>query len=133
MQEQVVKLLKRLEKVEEQLGQADVLSNQKLYKELAQEHSYLLEVQECYNLYHSSQKQLQESQLLLKSETDPEFIEVIRSEIEALEKQIPLNYNRLETLLIPPDPRDSRTVIIEIRAGTGGDEAAIFVGDCVRM
>lgn len=133
MEEQILKLLKRLEKLEEHLGHADVLADQKRYRELAQEHAYLSEVKEHWDRCSSLQKQLAESQLLLKTEKDPEFIETIRQEISSLEAQLISLQNRLETLLIPPDPHDSRTVIIELRAGTGGDEAAIFVGDCVRM
>ena len=133
MRERVIKLLKRFEKVEELLGHSDVLTDQKRYKELAQEHSYLSEVKDYWDRYTSFERQLEESQALLKSEKDPEFIEVIRQEIASLESQATSLYSRLEAFLIPPDPRDSRTIILEIRAGTGGDEAAIFVGDCVRM
>ena len=70
---------------------------------------------------------------MLKSEKDPEFLEIIRQEIATLQSNLVASQKRLEALLIPPDPRDSRNIIMEIRAGTGGDEAAIFVGDCVRM
>ncbi len=133
MEEQLLKLLKRFEKVEYLLGQADVLADQQQYRELAQEHAYLTEVKDLWQRYEKAKKQLEENQLLLKSEKDLEFQEVIREEIASLESSIASSYNKLEALLIPPDPRDSRTVIIELRAGTGGDEAAIFVGDCTRM
>lgn len=127
------KLLKRFEKVEDLLGQADVLADQQQYRELAQEHAYLTEVKEQWQKYQNCLKQLEENQLLQRTEKDPEFLEVIKDEIASLEPQIALTRHKLETLLIPPDPRDSRNVILELRAGTGGDEAAIFVGDCVRM
>lgn len=133
MDEQIRKLLKRFEKVEELLGQTDLLADQKQYRELAQEHSYLSEIKEQWLKYESLKKQLEENQQLLKTEKDPEFIEIIRQEIPFLEAEIANLRYRLESLLIPPDPRDSRNTILEIRAGTGGDEAAIFVGDCVRM
>ncbi len=68
-----------------------------------------------------------------QKEYDPEFASIIREEIVTLENSIVDLTKSLETLLVPPDPRDSRTIILELRAGTGGDEAAIFVGDCVRM
>jgi peptide chain release factor 1 len=133
MDEQIRKLLKRFEKVEELLGQADVLADQKQYRELAQEHSYLSEIKEQWRQYESLKRQLEENEQLLKTEKDPEFLEIVRQEIPSLEAEIAITQHRLESLLIPPDPRDNRNIILEIRAGTGGDEAAIFVGDCVRM
>ncbi len=133
MDEQVRKLLKQLEKVEELLGHADVLSDQKQYRQLAQEHAYLTEIKEHWQLCERYQKQIAENQQLLKSEKDLEFLEVVSQEIPHLQAELLAAEKRLEALLIPPDPRDSRTIILEIRAGTGGDEAAIFVGDCVRM
>jgi peptide chain release factor 1 len=133
MDEQIRKLLKRLEKVEEQLGHADVLADQKQYRELTQEHSYLRDVKEHWNLCERLEKQLGENEQLLRTEKDFEFLEVVRQEIPTLQANLAGARQRLETLLIPPDPRDSRNIIMEVRAGTGGDEAAIFVGDCVRM
>lgn len=133
MNEQVRKLLKRFEKVEELLGHSDLLADQKQYRELAQEHAYLTEVKEHWQRCESLGKQLEENDLLLRTEKDPEFLEIVRQEIPALQADLASTRQRLEALLIPPDPRDSRNIILEVRAGTGGDEAAIFVGDCVRM
>lgn len=133
MDAQIAKLLKRFEKVEELLGHADVLSDQKQYRELAQEHAYLTDIKELWQECIRLEKQLQESEQLLRSEKDPEFLDVVRQEIATIQSCLILSQKRLESLLIPPDPRDSRNIIMEIRAGTGGDEAAIFVGDCVRM
>lgn len=133
MEEQLRKLLKRFEKVEDLLGQPDVLSDQQQYRELAQEHSYLTEVKDQWQKYQSCQKRLEENRLLQKTEKDSEFLEMIKEEVASLEFQVASSLHALEALLIPPDPRDSRNVIIELRAGTGGDEAALFVGDCVRM
>jgi peptide chain release factor 1 len=133
MEEQIRKLLKQFEKVEELLGHADVLADQKQYKELAQEHSYLSEVKEHWQRCEKLKKQIDGNELLLKTEKDPEFLEIVRQEIPVLQSELAVARQRLESLLIPPDPRDSRNIIIELRAGTGGDEAAIFVGDCVRM
>jgi len=133
MNEQIRNLLARYDQVEELLGQPDVLSDQKKYRELAQEHAYLSDVKEHSNRIDKLQKQLVESQELSKIEEDPAFSEVIKQEIASLQEALIQANQRLETLLVPPDPRDSRSLILEIRAGTGGDEAAIFVGDCVRM
>lgn len=133
MEEQLRKLLKRVEKVEELLGQTDILADQLKYRELAQEHAYLTEVKEQWQRYQSYCKQLEDNLALQKSEKDSAFLEMIREEILSLEAAIATSRHKLETLLIPPDPRDSRNIILELRAGTGGDEAALFVGDCVRM
>ncbi len=133
MQERIHKLLARLGEVEELLGRSDVLANQKQYRELAQEHSYLIQMRDYFAQCEQIQKQLEENQSLLKEESDPEFLEVIRVEISVLEKALETARRKLENLLLPPDPNDSRNTIVEIRAGTGGDEAAIFAGDLVRM
>lgn len=133
MQEQIRKLLKRFEEVEELLGQAEVLADQKKYRELAQEHAYLTQVKEQWSHIQDLHKQIEDNGSLLKIEKDPEFQQFIRDEIVALESTATEARHQLENLLVPPDPRDSRNVILELRAGTGGDEAAIFVGDCVRM
>lgn len=87
MQEQMRKLLFRFEQVEELLARADVLSDQKRYQELAQEHSYLSEIKDKWLLCEDLQKQLEESQNLLKEEKDLVFADFIRQEIEELEKK----------------------------------------------
>ncbi len=133
MNEQIRKLLKRFEKVEELLGHADVLADQKQYRELAQEHAYLTDIKEHSHRCENLEKQIRDNEQLLRVEKDAEFLEVVRQEISLLQEHLATVKQQLETLLIPPDPRDSRNIILEIRAGTGGDEAAIFVGDCVRM
>ena len=133
MEEQIRKLLKRFEKIEELLGQHDVLSDQKKYRELAQEHAYLAQVKEQWQHIQGLSKQIEENGILLKNEKDAEFQQFIREEIASLESALANARHQLENLLVPPDPRDSRNVILELRAGTGGDEEAFFVGDCVRM
>ncbi|HSW86392.1 MAG TPA: peptide chain release factor 1 [Rhabdochlamydiaceae bacterium] len=133
MEERIRKLLDRFEKVEELLGQPEVLADQKQYRTLAQEHAYLSEVKDMWQQIERIQKQLEENHLLVKKETDPDFLEIAREEISSLEASLAASRGKLQNLLVPPDPRDSRNVILELRAGTGGDEAALFVGDCIRM
>lgn len=133
MQERISKLLSRLEQVEDLLGRSDVLSNQKEYKSLTQEHAYLSEIKEAVTSLETLKKQKDENQELLKIEKDLEFQNIIKEDLDSIEEQIVSTSKRIENLLVPPDPRDSRNIILELRAGTGGDEAAIFVGDCVRM
>jgi peptide chain release factor 1 len=133
MEQRVVKLIERLSEVEDLLGQPDTLSDQKLYKELTREHAYLSQVKEAWQQLQKIQKDLADSRQLLKEETDEELVGMLKEEIESLEKKMPAAQSKVETLLVPPDPNDSRNTIVEIRAGTGGDEAALFVGNIVRM
>lgn len=133
MEERIVKLLERFQQVEELLGHPESIQDQKQFRELGQEHAYLTEVRDVWTRLKILQKQLEENKELVKEEKDPEFSLVIREEIESLEKKNSELQAQLEILLVPPDPRDSRNIILEVRAGTGGDEAALFVGDCVRM
>lgn len=133
MEQKLQRLLDRFKEVEEALGNPDIHSDQKKYKELTQEHSYLFELKEVYEQLRKCEQDLKNSRALLKEEKDLEFSEMIREEVEKLEVQAAHLKSKLETLLVPPDPNDHANIIMEIRAGTGGDEAAIFVGDCVRM
>jgi hypothetical protein len=101
-------------------GHPEVLADQKQYRMLTQEHAYLSEAKEMWEILEGCGKQLEEDRLLLQLEKDPEMMAFLKEEIASLEaKQVQFN-SKLETLLVPPDPRDSRNIILEIRAGTGG-------------
>lgn len=131
--QKVFKLLARYAECEDALGRNDILSDQKLYKQLAQEHAYLFQVKKLWEEIEALKKNLSEYREILKKETDLEFVDLIKSEMPLLEERQVKLEEELESILIPPDPNDHRNSIVELRAGTGGDEAAIFVGDCVRM
>jgi peptide chain release factor 1 len=133
MESKISRLLKRFQEVESLLGNPDMFSDQNLYKELTQEHSYLSKLKDTWDYYKKIEKQLIENKDLLLNEKDPELISVIKEEISDLEKEEIITQKRLETILVPPDPKDSRNIIVEVRAGTGGDEASLFVADLVRM
>lgn len=133
IENKVQQLLMRLAEVEETLGHPDIFNDQKKYRELTQEHSYLADVKQTWDSLKRAEKEFLDNKELLRAEKDPEFAAILQEEITALEANIPKLQKQLETLLVPPDPNDSRNTIIELRAGTGGDEAALFVGDCVRM
>lgn len=133
MEQAIQKLLSRLAEVEAKLGSAGVFDDQRKYKELTQEHAYLSEVKTHWDRLLASKQQLADNSELLSIESDPDFVEVLKSDSIALEAAIAKLTSDLEALLIPPDPNDHRNTIVELRAGTGGDEAALFVGDCVRM
>jgi peptide chain release factor 1 len=133
MKDKVQRLLARLLEVEELLGHPETLSDQKRYRELTQEHSQISELKDVWDRLTSAEKQLGENRALLSTEQDPEMVVMLKDEISRLEVDIASSTKQVETLLVPPDPRDSRNIILELRAGTGGDEAALFVGDCIRM
>lgn len=133
MDKKVLQLLERLSEVEAVLGSPHVFDDQKKYRELTQEHSYLGEIKSIWDELQGASRQIKDNQELLKIEKDLEFAEILREDITQLEQRRGVLQAKLENLLVPPDPLDNRPTIMEIRAGTGGDEAALFVGDCVRM
>lgn len=133
MKDKVQRLIARLLEVEELLGHPETLSDQKRYRELTQEHSQISELKDVWDKLQSAEKQLVENRALLMAEQDPEMVVLLKEELTRLEIESEAAKKRVETLLVPPDPRDSRNIILELRAGTGGDEAALFVGDCIRM
>lgn len=133
IEKKIQQQLLRLAEVEETLGYPEVFNDQKKYRELTQEHSYLFEVKSIWDALKRSERELIDNKELLKTEKDAEFAQILQEEIQELEKKLPDLQRQLETLLVPPDPNDNRNTILELRAGTGGDEAALFVGDCVRM
>lgn len=133
MENKINALLSRLHELEAVLGNPEVFNDQKKYRAFTQEHAYISEVKAVWDEIKRSEQQLLDNKEMLSSEKDPEFAEVLREDNQQLEQKIPALQAKLEKLLIPPDPDDNRNTILELRAGTGGDEAALFVGDCVRM
>ena len=123
----------RFHKLEEDLGNPDLLSNQKEYQQVARERSELSHIVEKYAHYKKLKEQVQENQALFEGEEDPEMRELIRDEITALKDRLDAAEKDLKLMLAPKDPNDDRNVILEIRAGTGGEEAALFVADLFRM
>jgi peptide chain release factor 1 len=133
MERKVQLLFERLAEVEEVLGQPHVYEDQKKYRSLSQEHSYLIELRTVWEEKKKLENQILENQELLKSEKDVEFAQVLQDDTVQLQQRVQELQVTIENLLVPPDPHDHRATIVELRAGTGGDEAALFVGDCVRM
>ena len=133
LQEKVEARIKRFESVEADLAVCDITKEPKRYKALAQEHSYLLDVKNAWEKKLSLEQQLHDNEAMLKSEKDPDFVAVLQEDIARIQKSFAEVMSKLEGLVIPPGPYDNCNTILELRAGTGGDEAALFVGDCVRM
>ncbi|CAN6468760.1 unnamed protein product [Victoria cruziana] len=116
------------------LADPDVVANPVEYQKLAQSMAELDEVVATYRQFKDCEKQLEETKALAKEDGgDPEMMEMIASEIEALSNQIAEIEEKLKVLLLPSDPLDARNILLEVRAGTGGDEAGIWAGDLVRM
>lgn len=133
MEKKITELLARLRELEAVLGHPEIFSDQKKYRALTQEHAYISEVKAVWDQIHSYQQQREDNKSLSSVENDLAFLEILQEDNARLEAQIASLQAQLEKLLVPPDPNDSRNTIMELRAGTGGDEAALFVGDCVRM
>lgn len=133
MEKRINQLLERLAEVESLLGSPHIFEDQKKYRELSQEHSYLSQLKVASDSLQQAKKQFQENRELLQSESDPSFVEMLKEDNARLENSIKEFQAEIENLIVPPDPNDNKSTILELRAGTGGDEAALFVGDCVRM
>lgn len=133
MEKRIHILLSRLTELEEILGQPDVLKDQKKYRILTQEHAQISQLKRIWDQLNSNNKQLNDNRELLAIEKDDEFIPILQEDIERLETEIKDLRFQLKALLVPPDPDDHRNTILELRAGTGGEEAALFVGNCIRM
>lgn len=133
MREKIERLLSRLKDIEASLGDPEVVSDRKKYRQLTQDHAYLEDIRSAWEELQSVEKQLEDNEGLLKGEQDPELQEMVQEDNRSLKERREELNAQIELLLVPPDPNDHRNTIMEIRAGTGGDEACLFVADCVRM
>ena len=123
----------RVKEIETDISNPEVIRNAKRYKKLMQEHASLRETVEVYQEYKKTRQELGEAEQLLSSEKDPDIREMAKEEIENLESREEELEHQLKVLLIPKDPMDRKNIIMEIRAGTGGEEAALFASDLFRM
>lgn len=123
---------KRYQELSKQLSDPNLLSDRKRYARLAREHAELEPVVETYREYRRILKELAENRELLE-EADEELRELAREEIKQLEERLETLEKEIPILLLPKDPNDEKSVILEIRAGAGGEEAALFAADLLRM
>ena len=119
--------------LEEQLSDPEVIADQQRFRKLNKEYSDLKEIVQAYDRYKTNKLQLEEVRQMVKQEKDPDMKALAQTELDELQKHQPELEQQLKLLLLPKDEADSRNVIIEIRAGTGGDEAALFATDLLRM
>jgi peptide chain release factor 1 len=133
MREKLQRILTTYDELTAKLGDPAVLSDQKEYTRLAKAQRSQAPLAEKAREYLSAAEQLDEAKEILKHETDPEMKEFAAEEIKELEPKLPAFEDELKVMLLPGDPNDDKDIIVEIRAGAGGDEAAIFAGDLYRM
>jgi len=110
-----------------------VIQQQKEFQKLAKEQSDISQVVKEYREWKKNARQLEENERILEEEKDAELRDMARDEVEILKEEKEKNETQLKFLLLPKDPRDEKNVIMEIRAGTGGDEAGLFCADLFRM
>jgi peptide chain release factor 1 len=126
-------LVDRLAAVLEELNDPDVVSDQKRFRSLMKEQAELSPIVEKYNEYKAAQESIKESLEILEEESDEDMRELAKEELSESKARVEELEEEIKILLIPKDPNDDKNVIVEIRAGAGGDEAALFAAELFRM
>ena len=129
MLDKINKMVEKYQEYEQKLSDPDIVKDVKKYKEIMQEHSHLKEIVDCYEKYREIETQIEDAKALIADEKDPEMREMAKEELKDLELAIEKQNTEMKQLLIPKDPLDRKNIIMEIRAGTGGDEAALFAAE----
>ncbi len=123
----------RFDEVNDLIIQPDVISDQKRYIELNKEYKDLRALMDEREKYISLTENIKEAEEIISDGSDPEMTEMAKLQLEEAKGQLPELEDKIRMMLIPKDPEDGKNVVMEIRAGTGGDEASIFAGDLYRM
>ena len=126
-------ILLRFHEIEEEMMSPDVINDQNNFRKLRKEHSDLSDIVEKYMEYKTVQQSLEESLSMLENESDEEMRELVKEEFTECKLRLPKIEEELKILLLPKDPNDEKNVIVEIRGGAGGDEAALFAAELYRM
>lgn len=125
-------LSERLEEINYLLSDPDVIGDQNKFRALSQEHAQLGPIVSCFSEYEGTIKSIEDARAMLE-ENDPEMREMAQEELKSADKRQQELEEELQVLMLPKDPNDEKNIFLEVRAGTGGDEAAIFAGDLFRM
>ncbi len=133
MLEKLEAIYKRWEEIGEQMNNPEVVADMKRYIKLSKDYKELQAVVDSYKKYKNILDNLESTKEMLKTEKDEEFRELAKEELNEMIKQKGTMEEEIRIMLIPEDPQDKKNAIVEIRAGTGGDEASIFAGDLYRM
>lgn len=123
----------KFEEISTLITDPSVIADQKRYVKLTKEYHYLEKILKSANEYRTALANIDEAKTVLAEEKDEELREMAREELDDLQTRIPKLEEEIKLLMIPPDPDDSKNCVVEIRGGTGGDEAALFAGDLFRM
>ena len=126
-------LLIRFEELMGELSSPDVTSNQERFRKLMKEQSDLTPIVEAYKEYKKSKQDIADSLEMLEAESDEDMREMLKEELNEAKKRVEELEDKLKILLLPKDPNDDKNVIVEIRAGAGGDEAALFAAEMYRL
>ena len=126
-------LLRRFEEVLNELSEPDVTSDQERFRALMKEQSDLQPLVDAYKEYKNCKQDVEDSLAMLEEESDEDMREMLKDELAEAKKRIEELEQELKILLLPKDPNDDKNVIVEIRAGAGGDEAALFAAELYRM
>lgn len=126
-------LVSRFEEVGTLITDPAVIADMKRFVKLNKEYRDLEKIVAARNEYKQTLNGIEEAHLLLETESDPELKEMAREEMETCSERLPSLEEEIKLLLVPADPEDDKNAIVEIRGGTGGDEAALFAGDLYRM
>ncbi|NLA58458.1 MAG: peptide chain release factor 1 [Firmicutes bacterium] len=133
MLEKLAGIEKKYEELTRKLGDPELLNDPQRYGQVAKQHAELEEIVSKYREYLRVEQELQDAEQMLADDPDPEMRELISEEIDDLQATQEKLRQELRVLLLPKDPNDDKNVIVEIRGGTGGEEAALFAGDLFRM
>jgi peptide chain release factor 1 len=133
MFEKLENVKQRYNDISELLSNPEIINNQSEFRKLSKEYSDLTEIVDSYDLYLRTKSDIEENKKLLYDSSDSEMKELAKDEIQNLELKIEEIENKIKELLIPKDPNDDKNAILEIRAGTGGDEASLFAAELYRM
>ena len=133
MQDKIKIVKQRFDELTELIIQPDIISDQKKYIKLNKEYKDLKKVLDLINVYEKLLSNASEAEEIISNDSDSEIIEMAKLQFEESRNALPEIEESIKLLLIPKDPEDSKNVVIEVRAGTGGDEASIFAGDLQRM
>ena len=126
-------LLIRYEELMSELSEPDVANNPERFRKLMKEQSDILPIVEAYKEYKQCKQNIEDSLAMLEEESDEEMRELAKEELNDAKNRVAELENELKILLLPKDPNDDKNVIVEIRAGAGGDEAALFAAEIYRM
>ena len=126
-------IVDRYEELGRKISDPEVIAQQDAWRKLMKEHSDLTPIVEKYGEYKAANKAIEDAKEMLAEKPDKDFEELLRTEIDEAKDKLPRIEEELKILLIPKDPNDEKSVIMEIRGGTGGEEAALFAGELFRM